>query len=218
MKFDDIEIEIMNILENDIYNSLTDEEFHELGLDSKDVWFNMDEAELPLVDEKGQDSVDHNVDGIKLTFEENEYYEDGDVVAEPWHTGVFVPLSDFKKARLDVWNKKYRGQENETTRVLKAVVETIQKRLGYNNIEELIDKVKNQGYEGKEIPYTRDEGYQKSKDPSGDLSYRIGENKAFNEAIKKMVEQSPDTIGDINKITGQIAQEKNSDKGEKNRE
>lgn len=182
-------------LENDLVNGLTDRERRQLGLNSNDVWFSITAAEMPIVDEEGQE----NVHGFRISIEENEYDEEGNPQAYSGPVGIFVPLDNFKDARIDVWNKRYKESDLTKTWVekLMPVIETLQVRVPYKSIDELIDMVITKGYEGIEVN-------KESKMPSEGLNYSIEKNDTFKNEIQAMAEQSNDKPSDLKQITGRL--------------
>ena len=124
-------------LEEDILNNLSDEEYEKLEL-SDDAWLDYTAALMPRTEE----DLGKNVEGFRISYQENEYLEDGEVQNFTGPVGIFVPLDNFKEARIDFWN--YRDKENEAAQqlveMLSPVVESI-RTLPYKNMNELIQYV-----------------------------------------------------------------------------
>lgn len=134
-----ISSDALETLEDDVINGLSDEDYENLEL-SEDTWIDYNAATMPR---KENDSK--NVEGFRITLMENEYDEEGEnPQAFSSHVGIFVPLDNFKDARIDFWNQN-DAEDKDFAKFwiekLSPIVESIQ-TLPYENVKELLEEVK----------------------------------------------------------------------------
>lgn len=135
----------LETLEDDIINGLSDEDYEKLEL-SDDTWVEYGAATMPREEMRNGDK---NVEGFRITIMENEYDEEGlnpQAFSSP--VGIFVPLDNFKDARIDYWNQNDKDKDFAKVWVekLSPIIESI-KTLPYENVTELlaeVEKAKNE--------------------------------------------------------------------------
>ena len=128
-------------IEDGIFDNLSEEDYERLDL-SYDNW--LDFTAATLYREQFGDNKEI-VEGFRISMVGNEYDEDGNPQAFTGPVGIFVPLDNFKDARIDYWDSRYKDAEflKETVEKLTSVVESI-KSLPYANAQELIDIIENE--------------------------------------------------------------------------
>lgn len=127
----------LEILKDNIINGLSDEDYEKLEL-SNDSWVDYQAATMPR-----EENGNKNVEGFRITIMENEYDEDGlNPQAYNSPVGIFVPLDNFKDARIDFWNQNDKDKDFAKVWVnkLSPMIESI-KTLPYGNVKELLDTV-----------------------------------------------------------------------------
>ncbi len=134
-EFSGISQQINIKLENEIMESLSNEEYEELGL-SDDVWIDYNAALMPRV--QGEKN---NVEGFRIEIMENEYDEEG-LNPQPFSSpvGIFVPLDNFEDARIDHWNEAYMEENKDWEERLKPILEAV-KNQRFKSMREVYQEV-----------------------------------------------------------------------------
>lgn len=144
------DFEIEKFLEKDIINGLSDEDYERLELEGGENLIQFAGAELPRIEGESE-----KVEGIKITINE---YDEANNQEFTGPIGVFVPLDNFKDARIDFWNGNDKDTElgNSWVEKLSPIIEVI-KKLPYANRQEILVYMKEEKEQKYDVPLEEEE-------------------------------------------------------------